>query len=76
MSRLKLRKPQRDIIAEIRNEGGIIMGIRHGGRHYLCDYTFDRQLFFVATMPSGTGISPRWIANFRAQLRNNRGSKQ
>lgn len=75
MSRMKLHKVQRDIIAEIKKEGGIILAIRKGGSHLLADYTFDRQMFFVATMPSGTSISPRWLANFRQQIRGNKGSK-
>jgi hypothetical protein len=75
MGRLKLRKAQREIIDTIKEEGALIIAIRKGGSHLLCDYTFDRRLFFVATMPSGTSISPRWIANFRTQLRGNRGSK-
>ena len=76
MGATRLSKIQRTLVDTIKTEGGSIIAFRKGGNHLLCDYTFDQRLFFVAPLPCGTSISPRWIANFRAQLRNNRGKKQ
>ena len=73
MSRLKLRKVQHDLLDTIKEEGARVLGIRTGSKHFLVDYTFDNVKFFVAPMPNGTSISPRWKNNFRKQLKHNRG---
>lgn len=72
MSRLKLGKPAKTLIAVIESEGAKILDKRKGGNHLLVDYTFDGQHFFTATLPYGSDMSQRWAIQLRQQLRRNK----
>lgn len=72
MSRLKLGKPAKTLIAVIESEGATIVDKRKGGNHLLVDYTFDHQHFFTTTLPYGSDMSQRWAIQLRQQLRRNK----
>lgn len=75
MSRLKLGKPAKTLLAVIESEGATIIDKRKGGNHLQVDYTFDHQHFFTASLPFGTGMSQRWATQLRQQLRRNKENK-
>lgn len=69
MSRLKLGKPAKALLAVIESEGATILDKRKGGNHLLVDYTFDHRHHFTTTLPYGSSMSQRWASNLRSTLK-------
>ncbi len=73
MSRLKLGKPQKALVAIIESEGAEILSIEKGGNHLKVNYTFDQHHVFTQPLPYGTGtLDHRWASNMRATVRKNK----
>ena len=73
MSKPKLSKHQKRLVAIIEDEGGRIVGLRTGANHFKVDYTFDDRHFFTQHVPYGAPTAgSRWDKNFRAAVRKTR----
>lgn len=72
MARSKLTKVQQLLTAIIKEEGGEVVDVRKGGNHLKIDYTFDHAHFFTTHAPHSMAIPPRWMYNFRSEIRKNK----
>jgi len=68
MSRLKLGKPAKTLIAVIESEGGKILDKRKGGSHLLVDYQLGNHVF-TTTLPYGSAMSQRWATQLRSTIK-------
>lgn len=75
MSRPKLGKPQKQLVAIIETEGGKILTTRNKGIHIEIDFTFDSHHVFTQYLPHGKISGGRWEKNFRAAVRKQKASK-
>ncbi len=75
MSRPKLGKPQKQLVAIIETEGGNILTTRNKGIHIETDFTFDGHHVFTQYLPHGKISGGRWEKNFRAAVRKQKASK-
>ena len=69
MSRPRLGKPQKQLVAIIEAEGGTVLASRKGANHIALDFTFDKNHVLTQHIPYGTSMSPRWASNFRSEVR-------
>lgn len=67
-------KPLREILKVIEDEGGTDFVLTHGINHWKIRYSFGGQTF-QQFAPHGTGLSPRWLKNFRSNVRNSHKEK-
>ena len=75
MSRPRLGKPQKQLVAIIETEGGTVVATRNKGVHIEVDFTFDRHQVFTQYLPHGKISGGRWEKNFRAAVRKQKASQ-
>ena len=75
MSRPRLGKPQKQLVAIIETEGGKVMAVRNDGIHIKVDFTFDKHHVFTQYLPHGKTSGGRWEKNFRAAVRRQKASQ-
>ena len=75
MSRPKLGKPQKQLVANIETEGGKVLSVNNKGIHITIDYSFDSHQVHTQYLPHGKISGGRWEKNFRAAVRKQKASK-